>query len=383
MSATSEPQRAVDLGAMLTAGAKIGGGIGLASVIYDALRSRKRKEDAVAGGGDDEVLRLKLAPSKNQLRKTSALSEIVGGAAATVGSAYLVQKLYKMVREKQLKQERDEATEVYLQGLSELGNQKAANDDARGWDFGRFVQAIKEAPAEAFLLSGLVGTGATYATLANAFPKDKAKSPTKGKLPKKVVIDGYGTVHVDGTPDGPWTEKAAFEVGEDDYVKAAADLFVALTHVADSAGVESVLPHIGGLQLQHGGAFQKTAAEMQEKTLFDAEGREAWDAADPEQKFKAATEILASPATAPMAAAVMLAEVDDLDPTFSKIARYLVEDSPEDLHLLVKFSSLMRDFTLGNDSTARKPVSNDDTETGPKKKNVKDPIDALLTGSSL
>lgn len=318
-----------------------GGGVGLLGALYDLIRSNTREKKSLEGQG---TLRLSLPEPGAGLPKRATSSELVTAAVGSVGAAALVGKLYRMYRQKMLKQETEDSNQAYLNSLMETP--EAVNKSA-SW----LWEMIKDSPRDAFILPALAGGVGTYGILRHAFPDNPAEADSEKNRPKKIVIDGYGTVIADGPGDGPLGEgkKASvpsleFEPSLDDCVKSAAELFLTLCE-EDLRGQESckeasLLPLLGGLWIQDRAAMEKAAREDLEGTIFHAgSGKEVWEESDVFAKRAAAEGLLGSKLLGPSVASLLIAELDDANPGMAKTAAWVAMDRPDLEALLTKYGS--------------------------------------------
>lgn len=316
--------------------AEAGLGIGIIGAILRSLREAERAK-VVENNPDEMVLRLGPPPAQDPLKqagheKAAFLTKLLIAAGITTGTAYAVQSLLNRVEEKRLQKEVDEANEHYTQGLGDM--KVAAAADGNSSSVLRFLMRY---PLEFSLLSMLGGGAAAYAALNNAFPK-ATPDITGPRRPKRVVIEGYGTLTPDEKADGPLvdtTQKAAsFTVDESDQAKASALLFYTLAELSKEAG-ESCYLH----SLACSPSLSEAMAEMGSSALAhcpDYLGE--WSSLSDQEKFEKAAAAITNPITGPTVNVVMQAELMGREPEIAKAAAFMAEH--EELSpLIVKLAS--------------------------------------------
>lgn len=170
-------------------GIGLGAGTALLGILYDQVRTQRRKQQAMDGNMGD-TLTLTLPPP---VQKVATVPELMGGLAAAGGTYYLLSQLYAKLREKQLKSEIAEADSGYTKNLQQSVDKQ-----------GSVGEVLANLPGDLLWMSALASGVGTYGLLNHTWPEVGSKD-RPGK-PKKIVVKGYGTVVADGPGNGPLAE---------------------------------------------------------------------------------------------------------------------------------------------------------------------------------
>lgn len=173
-------------------------GLSALAVLYDQVRSNRRKNKAMVGS-DDGTMTIDLPPAKQANVYDQMLTTAAVGGLTYAG----LSKLYQSIRKKQLEQEVEEADQRHTQALAQAAAlpKTAANPPAAAAPSGTAGFGVSDylsgAPPALYHLAMLAAGAGTYGLLEHTFPRVSDKR-TAGR-PRKIVIKGFGTV----IPDGP------------------------------------------------------------------------------------------------------------------------------------------------------------------------------------
>lgn len=325
---------------------QVGLGLGTLGLILKMLQDSARRQEADSpDGANDMVLKIH-QPGKNQkgpTEKRAFLTQALLAAGVTGGTLIAIDRIASRIQQKRLKREVSELDDLYDAGLESM---KTAADDpnAINPDWSNMAAGtLFNLPAHALILSILAGGAATYATLAKSFPKKKFKPLAGGKYPRRVVIEGYGTLTPDGKADGPLvdpSEKAAsFTVDREDFVKAASLLFVSLADAAVMSGDRSTLADMACRV-----PLLKEASDVFVDAILDSpDMTPEWASLKGPEKLEKAAAVLEDPVLSPVASRLLQSAFFAAEPEMSKASRAIAEH-PEASVLLVKAASLMADL---------------------------------------
>jgi hypothetical protein len=309
-----------------------GAGLGLISILYDAIRSERRRVKAVEGKDNPGALEMYLPPIKQ-----AVAAQVIGGMGAAAGAAYLVQSLYKKWKGEELKREIDEAAIGYLGDI-----QKTAGVDI--WDI------IAQAPRDLLYLAPLAAAGGTFGLLEHTFPRVTEKP--KAGLPRKITIKGYGPVVEDGPGDGPLAEQdkakaqglkvASFSFGIDDQIRAAESLCLMVTAVPTLKDAACGLTDILGAYQTDPEAVREVVkqAGYLAAVAVAKGGSEVYYALPDLGKRATVRDIFRDPVLAPSMAVAAVAEFNELQPAYAKVARAVADDFEMSL-LYTKLASVL------------------------------------------
>lgn len=188
---TSDSQSGIDMTAVrnyLLGGIGVGGGVGLATALFNHFKSLNDQALKAKSSDDDDVLYVNVPHREKEASGPSALSSAAAMMAAPIGALgtyAIVQKLARKLKAQRLQSELDKAQNVYVSALaggdeeaekSASGETKSTLDD---WDH------VKGFPL-AVLMATALGSGVITNNLLNKhFPAPKA--PVTGG-PKRMVI---------------------------------------------------------------------------------------------------------------------------------------------------------------------------------------------------
>lgn len=181
--------------------AALGAGLGLLSILYDQVRSNRRKQMADKG----RVLEDTLTISPTALGKLATLTEWTEGLAAGAGAYLLIQKAYQAIREKQLAAEVGEADDQYTQALTQSAakpEKPVKTQFKRAFQGPTFSELFTNLPVKDMLwIPAMAGAVGTYGLMEHVWPRVKEKA--EAGMPRRIVVKGFGTVLADGPGNGP------------------------------------------------------------------------------------------------------------------------------------------------------------------------------------
>jgi hypothetical protein len=292
------------------------------------------------------------------------VTEPVVGVGLAMATAYGIREFYNQWKQKELKKEIDDAATGYTKNLYVV-------DDEEKQASSRWLQALADAPRDAFFLPAIASGIGTYGLLNHTFPAVKEKKAPG--TPKKIVVRGFGKVKVDGPGDGPladldnqalkskeapsdsvtvsddtakqepdtWRKAASFTFGVRDRFQAAELLCLTLVnHPALKEASSPLLEILGGY---HRGretldTVVKTAGIL--GGISASKGAAEYFSALPEFEKRATVySALNNPLYAQSLVALALAEFHEVSPAHSKVA-YSVAQDPELATLVTKFASV-------------------------------------------
>jgi len=299
----------MDTKKLWTGAAQAGAGIGLLGVLMNILRSSDRVEKAVA---DDDALVLRLPKQKPVeepgLQKVAFITKLLIASGITAGSIYAVNQLANRIRENRLKKDIFKLENTQDEQLGQLAQLKQAADEASATQKYLMTPAVQIA-----LLSMLASGAATYATLRNAFPKREV-SLNKDYRPKRVVIEGQGSIEADGKPDGPladsFTKLASFDVTAEDQLRAESLAFRLAADLCKEAGVHTPL-----FAMACSPALENNVDMLGSQAITDAPSySEAWGELSGAEKLEKAAGVMSNPLLSPSAGALILGGMRQFHP---------------------------------------------------------------------
>lgn len=337
-----------------------GAGIGLLGILYDAVRSQRRKAKAMTGSEPGALYIDLPGPEKQALLWEPLVGYGLGGA-----TAYGIYEFYKKWKQEQLRKEIDEAAGGYTQSLY--------TDDLPDKTAGAFWRAVKDAPYDAFVLPGLAAGVGTYGLLEHTFPRVKEKKVPGA--PKKIIVRGYGRVKVDGPGDGPLAEDdkkkapplappdpvdaeipaeevfrkaASFEFSDKDHRKAAELLCLSLASHPDLKEASSPMLELLG---SYAGDPEGIRTAIKEAGMLGAisagkGSAEVFGELSELDKRATVHRALRDPLVSPGLATLMIAEYNEVSPGHAKMAFNVAQD-PDLLVLVTKFASVFHVLETG------------------------------------
>lgn len=358
-----------------------GAGVGLLGVLYDTVRSQRRRVKAEKGTDPDAIYVNLPAPG---MPKAAMISEPLVGFGLGGLSAYGIYEFYKKWKQDQLRQEIEDAAGGYTKSLYEDvddddlaiggGNDKKA--DNMIWEM------LKDAPRDAFFLPGIAAGVGTYGLLNSTFPTVKEKKAPGA--PRKIIVRGYGRVNVDDKADGPladldkeqkklkaipaadkaapppdapeevvderpwWRKVASFEFSENDHLKSAELLCLTLANHPDLKEASSPLLEILGGYHEDPAALRnsiKSAGVLGAiSTLKGA--AETFNELSEMDKRATVHRALRDTLVRPSLAALAIAEYNEVSPGHAKMA-FNVASEPELSVLVTKFASVFHVLETG------------------------------------
>jgi hypothetical protein len=333
-----------------------GAGVGLLGVLYDAVRSQRRR--AAAESGKEDALYVDLPTTKQ-----AYLWEPLAGAGMAAATAYGIREFYNNWKKDQLKKEVDEASGDYIQSLySDVGVSKKA---------GALWAAAKDLAPDTAILAALASGIGTYGLLQHTFPQVKEK-PAPG-TPKKIIVRGYGGVKVDGPGNGPLAEKdqkklkqeepkanpeqvpeeqyrkvASFDFSKEDNLQSAELLCLSLTNHPTLKQASSPLLELLGAHARDAeglGQTIKTAGTL--GAVSSSKGESGYFLALPELEKRAAVyNALRDPVLSPSIVPLILAEYNEVSPAHAKVAHAVSQD-PDLSAIVTKFASVFHTLETG------------------------------------
>lgn len=294
--------------------AKLGLGMGSVGLIVALLKDEALRRKAEKNDHSDTMVIRRDSFEKSPVVKLAAhnknafLTKALIAAGITGSTLIAIDRMVGHLQKKRLKKDIEELDKVYDAGLGSLKTAGMAFDLA------------VNLPTELLILSMLAGGAATYATLEKSFPKKKFKNLNKGKYPRKVVIEGYGSLAPDGKADGPLVDEndksASFEVDEGDALRAASLAYAALADSRISEGDQSPLADIAvGLPKL------KMASDVAVDAILDSpDYGAAWASMSNSQKLSAASSALSDPELGPSARLIFQSEFFSQQPELAKAA---------------------------------------------------------------
>ncbi len=374
-----------------------GAGLAMLSILWDQIRSARRKNKADAGKVLDDgkgTIEIQL-PGPGM--KVATGIEWIGGGAAALGTYLLIQKAYQDLRERQLKKEIEEAGGEHANALGSLSPQNkvaAIEKLALG-----VSEVVTNAPKDTLFISALLAAAGTYGLMENTWPSVSEKDVANKARPKRIVVKGHGTVIADGPGDGPlaaldkaeektWVqrlmnpfgakttprpqasaqvdkeevdgpatnlrrpstvemEKAASlecSIGKADQQAAAAMLAYCLSVDPRCKEASALLDIVGS----HYFAPEKTEDLVKEAGIFQAielskGGKDIYEGLPAFEKRAAMHYAFRSPVLSPVLATLTIAELEELHPDMRKRAQVVAAD-PIYSHLGTKLASLLWSF---------------------------------------
>lgn len=177
----------------LTAGAAVGGGAALFTSLLNKINDIKEEDENPLEAHtlklkikkpEDKKPQIKMAADESSSLFRGPLA-LAGGAISTIGTYALVRHLYQKLKEKQLKNELEQAQDKYVTNLEHVD---AANKQASGKAKPMGVlETLTSAPLAASLLLALGSGVVAHHTLNKTFPSIQRKS-RQALGPKRVQV---------------------------------------------------------------------------------------------------------------------------------------------------------------------------------------------------
>jgi hypothetical protein len=358
-----------------------GAGIGLLGVLYDTVRSQRRRTKAETGSDPDAIYVNLPGP---EMAKMSMISEPLIGFGLGGLSAYGIYEFYKKWKQDQLRQEIEDAAGGYTKSLYEDVDDDDLSIGINGKKANNLIwEMLKDAPRDAFFLPGIAAGVGTYGLLNSTFPKVKEK--TAPGTPRKIIVRGFGRVNVDNKPDGPladmdkenekrkikameaeappvpdapeeeiaerpwWRKAASFEFSRKDNLHAAELLCLTLANHPDLKEASSPLLEILGGYHEDPGAVRsavKSAGFLGAiSTLKGAS--ETFNELPELDKRATVHRALRDPIIQPGLTLLAIAEYGEVSPGHAKMAFNVAEDTSDLPVLVTKFASVFHVLETG------------------------------------